>query len=312
MLDTPVALIVFNRPRTTARIVEAIRAARPSRLFVIADGPRPGHATDAEQCAAARATVDQVDWPGEVCRHYAEGNLGIDRRGRSGFDWLFAQVDRAIILEDDCLPDLTFFPFCGQLLERYALDERVAMICGTNSLGRWGAGTQSYHFSSHGCHWGWATWRRAWRLFGPRMNEVESDVWDVKWSAVQRLEERLAIVPAVNLVSNIGFGPQGAHTRVFTLGSNLVRYEMPFPLRHPTTVAADTEFDRECLAWRAGKPGSESLIARVEEQIEAKRFALALLLAEAGLQNGIAATEEACAGLEKLKGQARNALGARR
>lgn len=103
MPETPVAYIVFNRPRHTERTFAALREQRVPTLFIIADGPRPGHPTDAERCAEVRAIVERVDWPCEVHRHYAETNLGLKRRVSSGLDWVFGQVERAIVLEDDCL-----------------------------------------------------------------------------------------------------------------------------------------------------------------------------------------------------------------
>src|SRR3982074_654392 len=110
-LTTPVAFIIFNRPERTAEVFAAIRAARPPQLFVIADGPRTGVQSDAAKCAAVRAMIENVDWPCQVFRRFADENLGLRRNVSEGLDWVFGQTERAIILEDDCLPDPTFFPF---------------------------------------------------------------------------------------------------------------------------------------------------------------------------------------------------------
>lgn len=131
-LQTPVAFLIFNRPDTTARVFEEIRRARPPKLLVVADGPRFNHFGEAEKVAATRAIVEQVDWPCEVLKNYAETNLGCKRRVSSGFDWVFQTAEEAIILEDDCLPHPTFFRFCEEVLEKYRDDKRGLHISGDN------------------------------------------------------------------------------------------------------------------------------------------------------------------------------------
>lgn len=116
-LSTPVAMLVFNRPELTARVFAAIRAARPQQLLIVADGPRNGHPEDVQRCAEIRRIVEQVDWPCRVFRNFSETNLGCKLRVSSGLDWVFSQVEEAIILEDDCLPDYSFFRFCQEMLE---------------------------------------------------------------------------------------------------------------------------------------------------------------------------------------------------
>ena len=126
MVISPVAYIIFNRPQHTEQTFAALRENRPAQLFIIADGPRPGHPTDAERCAQVREVVEQVDWPCEVHRHYADLNMGLKQRVSSGLDWVFENVDCAIVLEDDCLAHPDFFRFCDELIERYKSDEEVA------------------------------------------------------------------------------------------------------------------------------------------------------------------------------------------
>ena len=133
-MRTPVAMLVFNRPAHTARVFEAVRAARPETLFVVADGPREGRAGEAEASRATRAVFDGVDWPCEVVRLFSDVNLGCGKRIGTGITGVFERVERCIFLEDDCLPDATFFPYCEELLERYADDERVMAISGSRRL----------------------------------------------------------------------------------------------------------------------------------------------------------------------------------
>lgn len=175
MTDVPVVLIAFNRPRVTARVIEAFRGVKPSRVFVIADGPRPGNAEDAVKCAEVRALIDTIDWPCDVQKRYAPSNIGLEANVELGLDWVFEQVDRAIVFEDDCIPDPTFFQFCDELLTRYADDDRVWMIAGDKKLVPFEAFKgQSYAFSTWTSVWGWATWADRWkahRATFPRMHE---------------------------------------------------------------------------------------------------------------------------------------------
>src|SRR5262245_26909140 len=131
-MRTPVAFIVFNRPDLTERVFAEIARARPPKLLVVADGPRPDVAGEAEKCVATRAIIDRVDWQCDVLTNYSDRNLGCGRRPSSGLRWVFEQVEEAIILEDDCLPHPTFFQFCEELLERYRDDKRVMHISGNN------------------------------------------------------------------------------------------------------------------------------------------------------------------------------------
>ncbi len=244
MTQTPIAYIIFNRPQHTTQTFAAIRAQKPSQLFIIADGPRPDHPTDADRCKAVRAIVEQIDWPCEVHRNYADANLGLKRRVSSGLDWVFSQVERAIVLEDDCLPHPDFFRFCDELLERYADDDRVAVITGNNFQDGQKRGDASYYFSKYNHCWGWATWRKAWlhyqgdlpfwpewqsseawhrltpdsverrywnKIF-ERVRAKQIDSWAYPWTASVWFKGGLTATPNVNLVSNIGFGAESTHT----------------------------------------------------------------------------------------------------
>ena len=168
MLDTPVVLVIFNRPDFTEVVFRAIAQARPKRLFVLADGPR--NPEEAALCAETRAVI-KVDWPCDLTMDVSEVNLGCRYRCAGGFDMVFAETETAIILDDDCVPDPTFFRFCEEMLDRYRDDERVMSITGSNYLGRWRRGwrSPSYHFSYFGSPWGWASWRRAWNHYDVTM-----------------------------------------------------------------------------------------------------------------------------------------------
>ena len=241
-MDTQVALFVFNRPGPTARVFAAIRAARPSRLFVVGDGPRREFPEDNTLCRQTREVVSAVDWPCEVEYRYSDENLGCGRRVSSGLDPIFDTVPEAIILEDDCMPDPSFFPFAAAMLARYRDDPRVGMIAGTNYFSD-PARRESYFFSRYFAVWGWAGWRRAWEHYDyemaswpsiserggfaglicnpgvleylhdafDRVHAGEVDAWDLRWVHACLMQASLCVVPRVNLVSNVGIsGTHGA------------------------------------------------------------------------------------------------------
>lgn len=163
-MTPPVALIGFNRPEHTRRTLAAIRAVRPERLFLVLDGPRPGRADDEELCAQVRDVLDTIDWPCEVHRRYSEENLGCEGNVETGLDWVFSQVPEAIVFEDDCVADPTFFDYATDLLERYRDDRRVWQIAGnSHGVPHELFGTDSYRFSAWASVWGWATWADRWQ-----------------------------------------------------------------------------------------------------------------------------------------------------
>jgi hypothetical protein len=270
LLHTPVAFFIFRRPDTSARVFAEIARAKPPVLLVVADGPRPDRPGEAEQCAAARRIISQVDWPCEILTNYSEMNLGCRRRLASGLDWVFDTVEEAIILEDDCLPHPTFFRYCEELLAHYRHEPRVMHISGDNFLADRMPTSASYYFSRY-CHvWGWASWRRAWRYFDVDLqmwrqpearrfllrlfsnrNERsfwqrtwdavcagEVDTWDYQWSFACLVRGGLAVMPSANLVSNLGFGLEATNT-----GSrrdpmaNRPTAAAAFPLTHPPMLA---------------------------------------------------------------------------
>ena len=275
-LTTPVAFLIFNRPDTTARVFEAIRQAKPPKLLVVADGPRPDRPDDVEKCKAARAIIDGVDWDCEVLTNYSDANLGCKNRVSSGLDWVFETVEEAIILEDDCLPHSSFFRFCEELLDYYRHDKRIMAISGDNFQFRRRHTEYSYYFSRYTHIWGWASWRRAWQYYDVKMKLWEEirdgdwlksileetkvvkywtkifqtayddkiDTWDYPWTFACWIQNGLTILPNVNLVSNIGFGEDATHTsssksRVANLGVQ----EMNFPLEHPLFVIRHKQAD---------------------------------------------------------------------
>lgn len=165
----PVLFLIFNRPELTQRVFACIREARPAQLFVAADGPRLDHPGERQLCAEVRKVVGQVDWPCELLTLFRDENLGCRRAVDTAIDWFFAQVPEGIILEDDCLPTLSFFNFCQTLLEYYRFDERIMHISGDNFQFGKSRTPYSYYFSKYAHCWGWASWRRAWKYYDKDM-----------------------------------------------------------------------------------------------------------------------------------------------
>lgn len=275
--DTPILLIVFRRPDLTRRLLDILADLRPTRLFVAADAPRLGRPDEAEACRQTRALFDNLGWNCRVERLFADKNLGCKHGPLQGINWVFDQVDRAIILEDDTQPHPTFFRFAAELLERYLNDDRIAMVSGANFLPPAARVPASYYFAHFGQTWAWGTWRRAWRHYdiemtawpafrqSGRMREVFplridriyrrkcfdavyngtlTDAWDFQWTLTQLVRGTLSAVPARNLVTNVGAGAMATHTT--SAESDLARpaCAMEFPLVHPDPVAPDRELER--------------------------------------------------------------------
>jgi hypothetical protein len=274
-LETPVALFLFNRADRAERLLQEIRRARPRRLFLVADGPR--NAEEEDQCERARAVAEEVDWPCEVTTDFAGRNLGLRRRIPSGIEWVFGEVDRAILLEDDCLPHPSFFPYCEELLDRYAEEERVMHVAGSQLLREPANGGASYHFSRYVHIWGWATWRRAWRHYDGALEEWDalsrgdreahlrrwfsaeeernywryvweifptSTNWSAQWSYACIARDALAITPNRNMISNVGFGADATNAKEDPLGiANRPLEGIGFPLEHPDSIEADEQAD---------------------------------------------------------------------
>lgn len=275
--NTPILFVVFNRPETTKLVFEEIRKVRPTRLFIAADGPRENRPDDSIKCEEVRKIVSKVDWLCEVKTLFREKNLGCKKAESSAFDWFFENVEMGIILEDDILPNPSFFPYCEELLERYKDDKRVMHISGDNFLQNNSKfeRNESYYFSNIPHIWGWASWRRAWNLYDVNVKkwpEVKklgtlsnifknygaydywSYVWDKyhagkidsydgQWVFTCALYGGVSINPTVNLISNIGFSGDGTHTKNINWFSNMKTETINFPLVHPKNISVDYSAD---------------------------------------------------------------------
>jgi hypothetical protein len=243
--DVPILFIVFNRPDTTRRVFQKIREIQPERLFIAADGPRIGIEGDEEKCETVRNLVmEGIDWPCEVITLFRDQNLGCGLAVSGAITWFFENVEEGIILEDDTVPDSSFFNYCKTLLEIYRDDPRIMLISGDNFQdGQW-RGKASYYFSAYNHIWGWASWKRAWKYYDytlagfteesfkeilkkyfsekfehdywfknfRRVKEHAMATWDFQWTFSIWEAGGMSILPNVNLVTNIGFGEDATHT----------------------------------------------------------------------------------------------------
>ena len=278
-MKTAVVFIIYCRPSTTEKVFEKIRAAQPPRLYLIADGPKSSEQNSV--CQQTRAIVESgIDWNCQLHRVYSKENLGCARRIQSGLDFVFKYEEQAIILEDDTLPDFTFFRFCEELLERYKDSESVFHICGMNMFPELLLKEDSYCFSSINNIWGWATWARAWNNFDLQMKEWENEdkekflenwcvtksfrkgmkkmfdihcnnydpwTWDYQWIYACWKNNGVAVLPSRNLVSNIGIGPSATHTiseSPISLYPNFLQ-SMNFPLSHPLTTDRNLTIEKQ-------------------------------------------------------------------
>lgn len=272
-MRSPILLLVFNRPDTTRQVFEEIRRAQPSKLYIAADGPRHDRASDFERCAEVKRIFEKIDWPCAIKTLYRGDNLGCKKAVSSAIDWFFEQEEEGIILEDDCLPSMSFFSYCDELLEKYRFDERVFIVSGYNRQNTWKTDKSDYFFSNLGGIWGWGTWKRAWQHFDPDMKDLKDftdqkmfdyllgeemgkmrastllnvkikhvDSWAYPWGFSRHLNSGMACVPSKNLVKNIGFGDDASNT--FSALDSVSLHDMDFPLKPNNFVVADKDYDR--------------------------------------------------------------------
>lgn len=278
-METPVLLVAFNRPKQIEKVIDAIVASGATSVFIAIDGPRESHPDDTRKNREIRHLIERTRWPGAVTTLYRDTNYGC-RQGVSGaISWFFDHVQEGIILEDDCLPDSTFFPYAEELLRHFRDDERIGMISGSTFFPLSDEHPSSYTFTRYPHVWGWATWKRAWNhydedlaswrgeeglntvsrvsggsrdferfwkrmLDGVRSGEVDS--WAYIWSYSFWRARMLGISPGVNLIENLGFSSDATHTRGKPLGKAFrpKHSRISFPLEHATTIATDVRHER--------------------------------------------------------------------
>lgn len=280
----PVLFLIHRRLGPATRVMAALRQARPQVLLIAADGPQH----DARCQEVRDQMLSSINWPCQVVTRFLDELTGCRVAVSSALDWAFGLHDQLIILEDDCVPHPSFFTFCAAMLERFNEEPEVMQICGSNLTGVRPVG-QSYYFSRFGPIWGWASWRRAWQAYDVEMKawnsarnssqlrqlcpepfeagwrrevldavyRCEVDTWDYQWAFAKLRCGGLNVVPAVNLVSNIGFGSDATHTTNSSdPRADMSTYELAEPWQHAPRITAWREADRAYLTQVVGLPES--------------------------------------------------------
>ncbi|MDT8411156.1 MAG: nucleotide-diphospho-sugar transferase [Vicingaceae bacterium] len=264
--NTPIIFFIYKRPNTTQLVFNKIREIKPTILYIFADGAKDK--SEVTLVNQSREIIKQIDWDCELHINFSKKNLGCSDRIVSGLNIAFKRVETAIILEDDCLPDLSFFYYCEELLHYYTNNEEIMHISGFNILGEVKI-NESYFFSKYTLPpWGWATWKRAWELQNNNFDTWQQiktwayknisqenftdwtdlfegartlrKTWDVSWNVDLWKNNALGIIPKKNLIQNIGFGDDATFTKNDStkVAANKA-IEMNFPLNHPKTKKCD-------------------------------------------------------------------------
>jgi hypothetical protein len=274
-MKIPVVLIIYKRSNNLKKLISAVREYKPSKIYLVADGPK--NKTDAKSCKKTRETTEElIDWKCKINKIYARKNMGLRNRVVSGLDKVFSDEKWAIILEDDLVIEPSFFSYCDTLLKKYEKNKRIISIAGNNFQFGKNKIKESYYFSRYVHSWGWATWRRAWQLYDNEMkdwqdlkktnwlknifnNKVlelywkkifnmvmdkEVDSWAYRWTYTSLLNNKLTIIPKVNLVSNNGYGKNATHTKLKSRTLDLPIEEINSPLKHPKKIKRNKQADK--------------------------------------------------------------------
>ena len=277
MFQTPILFLIFNRPDSTKLVFESIRSIKPAKLYIAADGARKHKVGEDLLCKDTRSIIDLIDWECEIKTLFRNENLGCKIAVSSAIDWFFENEEQGIILEDDCLPNESFYNYCETLLKYYASDERIMHISGNNFQDGNVRGNGSYYFSNYNHIWGWATWKRAWKAYNVDLSfltetEIETLIekqfdtkkerlfwnnifkkvinktigtWDYQWTYAVWKNNGLSILPNKNMIANIGFNNNGTHTSgVDILGlSNMKTFSIS-NIIHPTEIEINKKADK--------------------------------------------------------------------
>jgi len=298
-LKTPVLFLIFNRLETTKKVFEEIRKAKPPRLYIASDGPREHKVGESEKVKAVRDYVlNNIDWNCEVKTLFREKNLGCGRAVSGAITWFFENEEMGIILEDDCVPSQSFFWFCEELLNRYKDDMRIWHIGGCNFQDCKKRGEGDYYFSALNHVWGWASWANRWKYYdfelkninddrfienywgGPAlkywkkifwtMKNLEIDAWDYQWTFTMWYYKGLAILPNVNLVSNIGFGQDATHTLYEDKRVSKLPVQDLMLSQHPSKIERDIEADMYTYYRNFHEPIWISLVRPISKVVPKK------------------------------------------
>ena len=270
----PILLIAFNSPETTKKVFEAIKIAKPKKLFISVDGPR--NEKEKEKVEEVKKIISKVDWNCKVKKRIFDENQGIIKGAGGAIDWFFDNVKEGIVFDDDCVPDQSFFRFCAEMLEKYRDNDKIMHISGNTFQNKKNAGKFSYYFSKYTYVWGWASWRKAREEYDIQMKDYlklkNSNYFvkkipnlieriylkklfreaykdpkriDTKWLFAVFAKKGLAICPTRNLVKNIGFDEEATNTKNIDSGLSIDSETIQFPLKHPVKIKLNKIADKK-------------------------------------------------------------------
>lgn len=276
MIQAPVVIFIYKRQANLGSLLTTMRSFKPTKLYLISDGPK-GLEEEKAVIETRELLESLINWTCEIKKNYSDINLGLKERFCTGIDWVFSQEERAIFIEDDCLPDPTFFKFCDDLLEKYKDDERIFSISGNNFLFGQGKSRESYYFSKYPHIWGWATWKRSWDKYDSEISDWQArrqtnwlrevtggfiiskfwkyifdrlsagkiNTWDYQLTYTSFKNRGLNIIPSVNLVTNVGYGQDSTNIKSKNKTIAVSAEQIQFPLVHPVEFKVNGANDRQ-------------------------------------------------------------------
>lgn len=289
--DVPIMAVAFNRPHLVKGLLEILNVLKPEHLYVVIDGPRSERPEDAAKVDETKALFAGVTWDCKLNISAAGVNMGVRNRVASGLEWVFNHETSAIVLEDDCRPDPSFFPFCREMLLKYQNDTRVMSVCGTKAGPYVPDARYSYFFSRYFLPWGWATWHdrwntlydntlatleepqlerylrealgsyragKYWHWLLTRVHEGKNNSWAYSWMIAGYLQSMLHVTPNRNLITNVGMGAEAVHTKKRPIYAPTEKFAAEFPPRHPPFILPAKAYDK----WLENYSFSKSLRGR--------------------------------------------------
>ena len=281
--NTPILLITWKRHKKLSKVIDSLRKIKAQKIYVACDGANKNNIEEELQVFETRKVIEnEINWEYKYLKKlFSNNNYGCMNGVSKAINWFFKNEKEGIILEEDCLPHPDFFQFAEELLEKYRFDKRIWSISGTNfQKGKW-VGKYSYYFSLYPQIWGWATWRRCWKEYDVNMkswpefrnskilNSIfennhtvnfwekrfdkmyhfkEPDTWDFQWLYCVLRNSGLNIIPNMNMVENIGFGPDATHTKgQLDINLKIQNFEPKstnvIPIKHPNYIVRSQKAD---------------------------------------------------------------------
>jgi hypothetical protein len=290
-VKSPILLITYKRFETTKQVFDIISQVKPDRFYFVSNAPNPNNLAEIDKILKVRNLLKEINWECDVKVLLRETHLQVRDSIPDAIDWFFETEVEGIILEDDCLPNFSFFRFCDELLDRFRDVHRVSVISGTNFDFNIELSNQ-YYFSNLTHIWGWATWKRSWVnydrdiLYWPHLKsnnflssifkkrkhikfwesmldgvyQKKINTWDFQLALTYWYQNQISIVPRVNLISNIGVGIESTNAHYQNSFSSMKTVEMKFPLEHNNSFVVDTFADNKILDIEFSYP---SILTRI-------------------------------------------------